>query len=1068
MTRSGLFKKYAVLITALITGALVVSGITSLYFSYREIHEHLIALQHEKAAAAAGRIEQYVLEIQHQLGWTAFRPLEVDSNPLDLRRYEYQKLLKQAPAVTEVAWLDPSGREQLRVSRLAMDVAGAGTDFSAAPYFREIKPGKTWYGPVYFKRQTEPYMTIARPAGGDSGGVTVAEINLKFVWDVVSKIQIGKAGVAYVADSLGTLVAHPDRFLVLQKTDLSPLTQFKALQEGQVGPSIATNIKGEHVLTADARISTLNWIVFVDVPLTEAYAPLYASLLRTALLLLAGLAISIVASLYLARRMVTPIRALADGVTQITAGQLRQRVEVNTGDELEMLAERFNNMAAQLDELYASLERKVEERTRELTDSLEQQTATGEILRVISSSHTDLQPVFDAILEKATRLCDAHLGLLGLYDGEKFLTVAHRGANAEFSKWLMDRGAYIPPPPGSIARMIAERQPVQVADFMESPSYRAGSPITVSMVELGGVRTYLAVPMLKEGRVVGGITIYRPEVRPFTQKQIDLVSTFASQAVIAIENVRLFKEIQDKTRQLEAASQHKSQFLANMSHELRTPMNAIIGITEMLLEDARDLKRDDEMEPLERILRAAQQLLALINDILDLSKIEAGKMDLHLQEFAIAPLVEDVAATVRPMAEKNGNRVNVECMPDLGIMHADLTRVRQALLNLASNAVKFTEKGTVTISATRETADAGDTIALHVTDTGIGMTAEQTSRLFQDFSQADASTTRKYGGTGLGLAISRRFCRMMGGDIIVESTLGRGSTFTICLPAAGVVAGTDKPAAEQAFAAPPSTPALRGRDAATVLVVDDDPTVRGLMERYLTREGYAVITAENGIEGLARAREIHPCAITLDVMMPDIDGWTVLAALKGDPSLADIPVILVTIVDEKQRGYTLGATDYLIKPVDRERLTAVLRSLCGRSAGRLLLVEDDDTARALIRPAVEREGWEVVEATNGRVALERLKEARPDAIILDLMMPEMDGFEFLAELRKRAEWRHIPVVVVTAKDLTEEDHRRLNGEVERILQKDAPTRDDMLREVSATLTGCIERGRARQAAGERT
>ncbi|HEV8517009.1 MAG TPA: response regulator, partial [Burkholderiales bacterium] len=375
--------------------------------------------------------------------------------------------------------------------------------------------------------------------------------------------------------------------------------------------------------------------------------------------------------------------------------------------------------------------------------------------------------------------------------------------------------------------------------------------------------------------------------------------------------------------------------------------------------------------------------------------------------------------------------------------------------NLASNAVKFTEKGTVTISAEREAAEAGDAIALHVTDTGIGMTAEQIARLFQDFTQADASTTRKYGGTGLGLAISRRFCRMMGGDITVESTSGRGSTFTIRLPAAGAAAGVNESAAERTFPAAPSKALARSRGAATVLVVDDDPTVRALMERYITREGYAVITAENGIDGLARAREVHPAAITLDVMMPDIDGWTVLAALKGDPELADIPVILVTIVDEKQHGYTLGATDYLIKPVDRDRLAAVLRSLCGRSAGRLLLVEDDDTARALIRPLVERQGWEVMEATNGRVALDRLKEARPDAIILDLMMPEMDGFEFIAELRNHPGWHAIPVVVVTALDLSEEDHRRLNGDVENVIQKRGHTRDELLREVGKALAACV-------------
>jgi CheY-like chemotaxis protein/anti-sigma regulatory factor (Ser/Thr protein kinase) len=395
-------------------------------------------------------------------------------------------------------------------------------------------------------------------------------------------------------------------------------------------------------------------------------------------------------------------------------------------------------------------------------------------------------------------------------------------------------------------------------------------------------------------------------------------------------------------------------------------------------------------------------------------------------------------------------------------MHADQTRVRQALLNLTRNATKFTERGKITISVRRTAEASGAWITMAVTDTGIGMTPEQVGRLFQEFVQADASTTLKYGGTGLGLAISRRFCQMMGGDITVESEVGRGSTFTIRLPAA-VLAAQPIPLARRA-------PAAQAPAGATpiVLVVDDDPTVRVVTERFLTREGFSVVTADGGREGLRLTRELHPAAITLDVMMPDIDGWTVLAAIKGDPTLADIPVILMTIMDEKNRGYSLGAADYLVKPVARERLGVILRGIVGPGGRRVLVVDDDDIMRRGVLQALEKEGWKVGEAENGRVGLEHLAEALPDVIVLDLMMPEMDGFEFLEELRKRAEWRHIPVVVVTAKDLTEEDHRRLNGEVERILQKDAPTRDEMLREVSVTLAGCIERGRARKAAEERS
>jgi len=372
--------------------------------------------------------------------------------------------------------------------------------------------------------------------------------------------------------------------------------------------------------------------------------------------------------------------------------------------------------------------------------------------------------------------------------------------------------------------------------------------------------------------------------------------------------------------------------------------------------------------------------------------------------------------------------------------------------------LKFTTGGTIGLRVAREAADGGEWLTFRVRDTGIGMTPEQMAKLFQAFSQAEAATSRKYGGTGLGLAITRRFCQMMGGDVSVESEPGKGSTFTMRLPAdvidAKAVVRTEERGAEA-----PRQPVGPG----PVLVIDDDPTVRDLMRRILGREGLEVLTARDGEEGLRLAREARPAAITLDVMMPGLDGWAVLAALKADPELAEIPVVLLTVVDDQARGYALGASDYVSKPVDRERLLAVLRRHAA-SPGSALVVDDDGDARELMRRLLERDGWEVVEAENGRAALARLGERRPELILLDLMMPEMDGFELLGALRAREAWRTIPVVVVTAKELTEEDRGRLRGVVEGLVEKGARTGEALAREVCELVTGCV-RARAGQGAG---
>ncbi len=592
--RVRLSTKYFALIVALVSGALLASSAISLWFAYQESTAALSALQKEKASAAAYRIEQFVRGIEHEIGWTTLPPPLDAMSQIDQRRIEYSKLLRQARAVTDVQWIDSRGRQQLRLSRLEMDAAAGSVDLSGDARFVEARRGHTYFSPVYFRKGTEPYMTIARSAGGADAGVTAIEVNLKFVWDVVSEIRIGRAGLAYVVDSSGQLIAHPDISLVLQKQNWSSAPQVAAARAGSEGRIVARDRSGADVLTASAPIRPVNWLLVADVPLEEAFGPLVSELWRTALLLLAGLALSVAATVALTRRMVRPIRALQEGAARIAAGDLAQRIEVHTGDELESLAAQFNHMASELKASYAELERRVEERTA----------------------------------------------------------------------------------------------------------------------------------------------------------------------------------------QLEVANRHKSEFLANMSHELRTPLNAIIGFSEILSERMFGELNDKQLEYLKDIHSSGYHLLNLINDILDLSKIEAGKMELDLARFDMAQALQGAVTLVRERATRNGVQLALDS-DGVGEWVADERKVKQVLLNLLSNAVKFTpDGGRVRRQARRENG----VMEISVADTGVGIAEGDRGKVFEEFRQAGGSYLRKSEGTGLGLALARRFVELHGGEIRLHSRLGEGSTFTFTLP----------------------------------------------------------------------------------------------------------------------------------------------------------------------------------------------------------------------------------------------------------------------------------------------
>lgn len=499
------------------------------------------------------------------------------------------------------------------------------------------------------------------------------------------------------------------------------------------------------------------------------------------------------------------------------------------------------------------------------------------------------------------------------------------------------------------------------------------------------------------------------------------------------------------------ANRAKSDFLATMSHELRTPLNAIIGLSEMMVEHGARLSPERSKESLSRVLKAGRYLLRLINEILDLSKIEAGRMELTVESVNVRALMDDIVNTSQALANNNNNELSVDISTNVTGVRADPLRIRQILLNLIGNACKFTSNGRVSVQVRPRATKGGPFIDFSVIDTGIGMTPEQIGRLFQEFVQADASTTRVYGGTGLGLAVSRKLCRLMGGDISVQSELGSGSTFTASLPATTLDLRQ------------PTVPANREDDTGTdpkgstpegnvVLVIDDDPTAVELLARHLRSLGFRVESAARGRDGLDRARALHPDAIILDVLMPGLDGWQVLARLKEDPSLTGIPVVMVTIMDEPQRGIAMGAVGYLTKPVDRERLSSMLAPYhLGTRQPIVLVVEDDVDQSRSMQEALTELDYVVDTAGNGHEALERMAAKTPDVIVLDLMMPEMDGYEFMAALQADPARRDIPVLIVTAKDLSSDDRHRLNVGVNNIIEKNGQHRDKLVEQVHRLL-----------------
>jgi PAS domain S-box-containing protein len=821
--------------------------------------------------------------------------------------------------------------------------------------------------------------------------------------EALAHMVVGERFGANTRDLLNDPVSCPEQFRKSRKTATDQAADHadddRVVMDREVIEDRDKAV-GEPTIGLSRALTRAPWTVFYMMPLRTfqktAWGTYWLQAVLLGVLLLTCASLALLGGMLFARAILTPVRSLARTMERFGRGQWNTRAPSGGNDELGSLAAGFNQMAGKLEATVTSL-----------NQALAAQAASEAHLRAIMDTDADAlvtiteEGLIDSCNRAATRIF-----------GYESVEIVGRSVSMLLSA------------PGEVW---AEGEIVRYLGIGKD-----ASPFAPAEVE-GRRKDGNIVPLeLAIGRVEANSgRLYAATFHDLTRRK------------------QAEEELRSARDAAEASNQAKSQFLANMSHELRTPLTAIIGYTEMLQEELSDREQSDLLPDVEQVYAQSKHLLALINDLLDMSKIEAGKVALYLETFELGQMLRDIATTIAPLVARNSNRFEMEAPDDLGMMQTDLTRLRQCLLNLLSNACKFTENGVVRLSVKRSTIAGSDWITFVVSDSGIGMTLEQLRKIFEAFTQADLSTTRKYGGTGLGLAITRRLCQLMGGEVRATSKRGQGSSFTMMLPAM-----VRKPADEPSLAPQPRDLAPVSPDGETVLVADDDPAAREMLRRVLTREGFQVVMAQGGEECLQLARKLRPRAITLDVMMTGMDGWAVLSALKADANLADIPVIMLTVVDDKNLGFSLGASDYLTKPLDRERLMATLKKHCTpASLGLALIAEDHTATRDLLRRTLEKDGWTVVEAANGREALAILKDRRPSLILLDLMMPEVDGFEFLAEVRQHPEWQSIPVVVLTAKELSEEDRLFLNGSmalsshVKRLLQKGTFSLDDLARQV---------------------
>jgi len=772
IVRSRLFFKYTLLFVTVVVLALVANGGFEVLFSYQEHKSSLISIQQQQAVAAADKIEEFITQIESQVGWTTQLPWT--DGTLDQRRFDALRLLRQVPAITELAQIDAASHEQLKVSRLTMDVVGSGIDYSHKPEFTQAVAHEVYYGPVYFHRESEPYMTLSLAGTRRDTGVSIAQVNLKLIWDVVSKIKVGAHGRAYVVDSTGRLIAHPDINLVLRNTDMSRLAQVRGARAGSATEAVqeADDIGGHKVLTAYAPVNPPGWFVFVETPIEEAYAPLYQSLKRMGYVLLGALALAFIAGMFLAGRMVVPIQALRAGAARIGSGDLGQRITIKSGDEVEALANQFNDMAGKLQESYADLEKKVEQRTHELSESLEQQTAISGILRVISNSPDDVQPVLNSVAEHAARICEAQYTEIFIVDGDALRIVAGFGevGRPVDEPFPLDRSTIA-------GRTVVDMEPIHVPDVQHAGN---GFALGRAYGQKFGHRTILGVPLIREGRALGAITICRTEVRPFEQKHIALLSTFADQAAIAIENARLLRELNREREAL--AKQHQAdaryiswlrQLAGFLRHEVRQPVAQINSSVELI----HLTSHDDQLKPY--IASASQGVRHVWNLIERASRAtdaEAFVRQGQAQPIDLPRLLRELIGSYQQTHSGIDFRLQLPDKEPLYVS-ADPTLLKEAVSNLLANAASFAdEESIIQVVLERDGVHA----VIKVRNKG-PIIQYDTEMLFGPFASTRSGPSSEH--QGLGLYLVRLVAEHHGGKAIISNLDdGSGVEASIFLP----------------------------------------------------------------------------------------------------------------------------------------------------------------------------------------------------------------------------------------------------------------------------------------------